>query len=444
MNRQSVVNYWKYYGWEALLTLLMSVTTIITFAQGFYIPDSAADSILLAVLFSAGVLVYCFSGNYNRQTMILFSILFVFIVVGMFLALRSKGTDIVDAKDSSTSIYIYYIAAIVIPALVFLLSRTRPGLAVLFLAGVYLYALNAFLNFETKPWCLVLFMLASIIMYLMRRYRIMIIRSRTKEPAFGQFAGSTAGTVIVSVLLGTALFFGVIRPLAPPTMDLRVIAKYLSYQILEMIGVTQQYQQPDLNSESDMNNDQQKDTSQKEETEEKTDEETQAEEGNDLERLDTGSNRDKEQRRAVSWEHSPVLLAALIAAGIILAIVSAFLLKLLRRKKQMERLQLGDARQQIVDTYRFCLGRFEKIGLSRPAQYTELEYADSCSDRLAPYLEDTVSLEEMTDLFLEARYKGIPVSEEDAARFAEIYPAFLRNYRRLHGNLRYAARFFVL
>lgn len=119
-------------------------------------------------------------------------------------------------------------------------------------------------------------------------------------------------------------------------------------------------------------------------------------------------------------------------------------MKLRSRKKQMERLQMGDARQQVVDTYRFCLEKFAKLGFPRPDHYTELEYADSCYDRLSPYLRGSVDLDEMTDLFIDARYEGRRISEEDAERFAGIYPAMLRNYRRLHGSFRYALRFFFL
>ena len=444
MNRQEISNYWKYYGWEALLALLISVTTLVTFAQGFYIPDSAADNVFLALLFSAGILLYCFTGYYNKRNMILFSILFVVIVAVLLAALHAGGKDIVDRQDSVTSIYIYYIAAAIIPAAVFLLSRTRIGLAVLFLGGIYIYALNAFLKFETKLWCLVVFILAAIVMFLMRQYRIMILKNMAAEPAFGQFAGTTAGTVAVAIMLSAALFFGVIRPLAPPAMDLKIIAKYLSYQILEMIGVTEQYQQPDQNSESNLNNDQQQETSEKEETEEKTNDETQAEDGDDLERPDTGANQDEEGLRAVSWIHSPLLLILLITAAVIAAIVSAFLLKLQRRKKQMARLLSGDPRQQVVDTYRFCLGKFEKLGFPRPDHYTELEYADSCYDRLSPYLRGSMDLDEMTDLFIDARYEGREIPEADAERFAGVYPSLLKNYRQLHGNLRYLLRFVFL
>lgn len=444
MNRQSIENYWKYYGWEAILALLMSFTMIITFAQGYYIPDRAADNIPMALLFSAGVLIYCFIGNYNKRTMIIFSILFLFIVAGLLLSLRARGEDIVDKEGSSTSIYIYYIAAVIIPALVFLLSRARPGLAVLFLAGVYVYALNAFLEFETKNWCLIIYLLSAIVMYLMRQYRIMIIRNSTVEPEFGQFAASTGGTVILSILISLIIFTGIIRPLAPPTMDLKVIAKYMSYQILEMIGVAEQYQLPDQRTESNEHNDEQKETNQKEETEEKTNDDTLASEGNELNRPDTGSNEDKEDLRSVSWTRNKLILAVMIIIAVIASVASAFILKLLRRKKHMERLRRGDAKKQVIETYRFCLEKFAKLGFPRPDQYTELEYADSCYDRLAPYLKGSVDLDEMTDIFMDARYEGREIPDETADRFAEIYPAILSNYLRLHGRLRYMLKFFIL
>ena len=91
----------------------------------------------------------------------------------------------------------------------------------------------------------------------------------------------------------------------------------------------------------------------------------------------------------------------------------------------MERLRMGDPRQQVIETYRFCLGKFAKLGFPRPDQYTELEYADSCYDRLSPYLKGSVDLDEMTDIFMDARYEGREIPEETADRFAEIYPSIL-------------------
>ena len=444
MNMNAVKNYWKYYAWEALPALLMSFTLIITFAQGFYIPESAANNIPLALVFSACVLAYCFAGNYNKRTMLIFSVLYVVITALLLLLMRAGGIDIVDESGSDTSIYIYYIAAFLIPAIVFVLTRTRPGTAVLFLAGIYLYGLNAFLKFDTKPWCLVIFVVSAIILYLLRQYRIMAIKNRTVDPEFTNFAKSTAATVLAGLLIGILIFVAVIRPLAPPTADLKLIEKYMSYQVLEMIGITQQYKTPDQNSQSNNTNEQQQNTNQQEQNDEQTNDDTQATEGNELERPDSGASQDETPLSSISFEKRLLFLIIMIIVLAVAAAVSAFLIRRYMRKRKMKELGTGTYKDQVINTYRYLLTRFAKIGFKRPDHYTEIEYADSCYKRLGPYLRGAADIDEITDMYLEARYTKDDVPAESASKISGVYPALLENYKRLHGKLRYLLKYFSL
>lgn len=444
MNLMDIKNYFRYYGWEILLTMVLSVTLLLTFAQGFYIPDRAADSVPLAAAVSAGVLVYCFTGNYNRRMMIGFAVLFVVAAAILAGMLRVGGTDIVDREGSGTAIYIYYIAALLIPAAVFVLSRWRIGIAVLFLAGIYMYGLMDFLHFETRPWCLVLFVTGCVVLFLLRQYRLMVMKNSTVNPAFAPFTLSTAATAAVSILLALVLFFGIIRPLDPPTMDLKLITKYLSYEILEMLGITNQYQIPNEDLMTDQQNQDQKETSEKEQTEEQDNQETDTTDGDQLQKAEKGADEDPDPATAIRYGVNWKLLVLVLIALVIASIVGAFVLRRLQRKKKIESLQQGSTRRQVVETWRFLMECFRKLGFPCPDSYTEREYAEVAGERLQVYTRNSMNLDEMTELFLKARYSPDPVSEEEAERMAQVYPAILENYEKLWGKLRFLLHYFRL
>lgn len=436
--------FWSYHAWEALLCLAAAVTLVLNFSQGFYIPSSVADSIPTAVLVCALALLYAYLGSYNRVTMVCFSLGFVVIAGGFFLWMRQAGIDIVDQEGAATAVYIYVIAAPVIALLTFLLSRSRLGIAVLFLAGACLHAVNTFLGFEAKTWCTALFTAASVALFLLRNYRVAAMKSSTVDPNFKQYFILSAGVGVAGTVLALVLWVLVIRPLNPPVMDLELLTKYMSYDVLEMVGIARQYPIPDEWFEQARQEEQlqagREDERENEAPEEREPEGTglDAPEGTEPDYSDT------QQLDSVTYDRDMTGLLAAVLILVLLAILSVPFVRRWLRKRRLERLTRGTPGEQVVGLYRFYLNKFARIGCPRLPAQTEREYTARYGEQLAPYTEGGVSLERMTELYLDARYGGLPIQEADCRAMAELYPVFLRNYRTLAGRFRYLTKYFVL
>ena len=439
-------SFWNYHGWEGLLCLLSSVPLVLSFSQGFYIPDRVADSVPIAALVCAATLLYCFLGSYDRVTILCFSLGFAAIAAVFFLWMRHAGIDIVDAEGSATAVYIYYIAAPLIAAITFLLSRSRLGIVALLLIGSCLHAVLVFLHFEIQAWYVALFVLGTVALFLLRQYRVNALRSSTVTPKFGRYFGVSAAVGLAGLLLALGFWAAVIRPLAPPVLDLKLLTKYMSYDILDMVGIAKQYPIPD---------DLFTDTRETEQDLSVNDQDTETEEGPPVEQdpletdsgeslPDTGANDTPLPLDSVSYDRDLTgWLAAVIILIVLLLVSVPFVRKYLRRRR-LSKLTRGEPREQVIGLYRFYLKKFSRIGCPRAPAQTEQEYAAQYETRLTPFLEGGLSLGHMTGLYLDARYGGLPVSEEDCAAFAEVYMIFLRNYRSLTGPIRYLIKFFVL
>lgn len=440
--------YIRYHGLEWLLCTLASAALLVYFAQGFYIPDKFADSVFLALAATGALLVLCYFGNYNRFTMVICSAVFALGFVLMFVFMRANGIDIVDEPESDTAVYIYVFAAVIIPLIVFLLSRSRVGSAALFLLGILLGAVIDYLGFDSKTWCAVAFAGAVVAMFLLRQYRRNALKGSTVSPSFGRFLLTAAITVAVAAALAGGLFVGVISPLNPPTAKLNLVTSYNRWDILERVGIAQAYKLPDdllaeLDEDKLQNSNEEGETPDDLLTELEAPEENSRLE-NDRE-LELGNSSDNVKAlTSVSYETNKTILVIIIAALLVLTIVLAPILKRRLRARQFRCISQMEPRAQTMELYRFYLKSFGKLGFARSPVQTELEYVGAFSDRLAPYTQGAIGIEQLTDTYLEARYGGRETSDEARKSLYGLYPKLLENYRKLSGRLKYILKYFAL
>ncbi|MCC8123608.1 MAG: DUF4129 domain-containing protein [Oscillospiraceae bacterium] len=434
--------------WEWLLCLLLSATLLTNFAQGFYIPDAVADNILIAAALTGLVLLCCYVGAYNRRTMVITVVLFLALASVAVLWMRARGIDIVDQEGSATAVYIYWIAGIAIALVIFFLARTRVGIVVLFLLGCILHAALTFLDFAVSPWWTAIYALAAIALFVLRQYRIYAAHSSTVAPNFARFFLTSGGLVLVAGGLSLAVFFAVLRPLNLPTLDTNLLTVFLRYDVLERVGVAQNYPIPNELLESNEQNDRQINSS--EEGEQPDENQVQEEESLPTTAPDrqagvTGNSvQDAERLSSVRYDIpvSTYIVAAVIVVVLLLILVP-LLWRALRRRKFKEMLA-QDPREQIIHLYRFYLKKYRVIGFVRAPNQTEREYSAAYAERLQPYVAGTLSLELQTETYLRVRYGGQAPTEQVREEYAAIYPIFLKNYRKLNGTFRYLLHYFRL
>ncbi len=392
--------YWRYHIWELLLLLLAAFPMALTFAQGFYIPDGTADSVPLAVLVCGVTLGYCCLGGWRWSARAASAVGLVLIAAAFFLWMRGQGISVEDYEGSPTAVYLYWIGVPVLSVAAFLLSRTRLGMGALFLLGSCLYAVNDFLGFEVRVWWLMVFLAAVPALYLLRSCRLQRADSGAVQMAYGRFAAHSAATAVLALVLACATFFAIVRPLDPPTADVKLLTRYLSYDVLERVGIARQYPIPeDLLPEEP----EQSPVPSQQPEEDPRETQTPATVTPPPDNGNSGLD-DREELSSVSYDPkaTPYLLAGLVCLALVLAAVPC--LRRWRRRQVMARLRRGDGREQMIALYRFYLKRFQRLGFPRRPSQTAEEYASAHGAQLGAYTEGGMGLKELTEHYVAARY----------------------------------------
>lgn len=422
-----------------------AATLLLNTAQGFYIPDNLADSSLLAVAVCAVLMLFFFAGGYNKVSLVLVPVITAAIVVTLFLLLRSRGVDIVDEEDSETAFYIYWFAFAVICLAVYILSRFRLGIAVLFLAGCCVSGILQFLEFQVYAWAGMVFAGSCIVLYLLRQYRVQALNSSTSSPNFRRFFLTGFVLVLISAALSCGAYFAVIRPLDPPTVELKFLEEYFAFNILERTGISDSYQIEDEEQSTGEKDDSLDDTG------EITDGETPMTQEADTpprqsEAVNTDTRRlsGRTELSAVSYTLTPLLKIILWCLLILLILILPPALRLWLRRHRMKVIGAMEPNAQIRELYRFYLKKFRHIGRKKRQSETPLEFAERSGGALERYLSGTCGLDRLTAAFMEARYGGGVPSEAACAECRGIYGPFLVNCKKQMGTVRYLLKFYVL
>ena len=414
-------------------------------AQGFYVPDQMADSIPLAVAVCAVLMLLFFVGGYNKVSLVLLPVAAAAAAVLCFLLLRSKGVDIVDEQGSETAFYIYWFAFAVICIIVYICSRFRLGVALLLVAGSWTIAILQFMEFQVFMWAGMVFAGSCIVLFLLRQYREQAMHSSTARPAFRRFFLTALLAVCAAAVLSCGVFFAVIRPLDPPTLDLKFLEEYLAFNIIDHTGIADRYQVEDEEQYTD-------------ETDETLDETQEIVEGEDPVSQDRDTpetqdapNEDDEPQpagqtplSAISYTATPLLWVVLWIVLILLVLALPPTLRLWLRRRRMRLFQAMEPTRQVGELYRFYLRKFRHVGWKKRSSETPLEFAARGGAGLERYLSGSCGLESLTDAYLRARYGGLAPTQEICAQCRAIYGLFLKNCRRLMGPVRYLLKFYVL
>ncbi|MCD7934789.1 MAG: DUF4129 domain-containing protein [Oscillospiraceae bacterium] len=436
--------YWKNYVWEYIMCIAAASMLLWNTAQTFYIPDAMADSVPLAVGACAALLFLLFLGGYNRIGLVLVPVLSASVAVLLFLLLRARGVDIVDEPGSPSAFYIYWFAFAVVCIAVYLCTRTRAGTVALLLVGAVLGASQQFLEYPVSVWPGMVFFASCIVIYILRQRRAQVMRSSTAAPDFFRFFRSAVCVVLAAAALSIGIFFALIRPLSPPTMELEFLERFLAFDIIEHTGIADQYQVPDEENTAD-----QPDESGAESAlfEENGDAPLSQEMDMPLPSAAPETDEVPTGETQLSVQSYTVMTLQMVVLCVLLALLVLFappLLRLWLRRRTMRRIAARAPAAQVTALYCLYLKKFRCLGWEKREEETPLEYAARNDGVLARYLEGSCGLDALTAAFLAAYYAGQTPTEEQCAVCRAIYSIFLKNCRRQMGALRYALKFYQL
>lgn len=425
----------KFY--ELLLCLCSALCLTYAVSSGFELGDAVTGRFLFLLVFSALVLLLCAMASYSPRSLTAGIIAEALCLIALVLYCNARS---VLSDELANSAFLYVLISLLSAQLTWLLSRTKTGCAVLALAGTLIIAGAVFLQFPVPGWCGFLFPLFAAAQFLFRVYLSALAESDRGSLRLSAYFGQTAVLCLAALLLAGGFYAGVIRPLSPPTRELKLISALKSMDRLEVLGVysVRAILDPSLTSDEEPEQTEYSDQQGQEQSEALTEEETTDGDAGDGELTFADT-----QEELSSLGYEPIRFHRLWLLLLIpLALAGAVALHLAGRRRWHRQVRALPPEESVVNYYRFFLKRMARLGLVRPGQRTLREYARDVEFQTEPFDEGDSSFQRLTEIYEKVFYGRNAVNGGELQLFEDYYGRFYHNLRRELGSFKYCLNFF--
>lgn len=437
-----MTHFLKYRVWELLLCVCIGTGLVFHIYSGFLLEDGFSSDILKVVIFLAVETAALILFSYNRLTTGI-GIGVGIILLALLLA-YARSHDLVS-DETGNSLCIAVTVTVLTGLLVYLASRSRPGLIALFLAGNIVMAGSAFLQFPVKAWCFLLFDFAVCVLFWYRNYVKTLRQVQSGKVRMPRFLAQTLLICLAAFVLAGGVYGGIVKPLDPPTRDLKLITKLKQMEILKLTGVYNIVEQldPNLLSSNDPNGREDGRENEEEQAEEKPEngEEQQKTPDPSQPAEETPGNPETQDAQAIWYDLREIDIPWLIIM-IAALILAAFLIRYYRKKRWERKVRELPPDSRIVNYYTFFLTRLERAGHKRPVNHTLYEYAQDLEHPLEEFTCGEASFLRLTDIYVRTFYGRNPATEEEALLFAQYYGKFYKALRKEIGIFKYILKIF--
>ena len=427
--------YVRLHAWDFILTVLIAIGMHLNTFSAFMIRESYMTNYLLVTVVTTLVMAVMFVIGYNKRNTIIGGAGWAVFLIGWIIYLRAN--DLINLEEGADeTIPAFWSIVIFGSALIYLLTRSRKILFGAAPVGLLFCAAFKFLEYPVSVPGLFILVIAVILEILYLVYKDSLLSADYGNYTIRHFLEQSIAIVTVVVMLSSGVFYGIVKPLDPPTRDLKLITKLLSFDILELLGVasTQEVKDPNQGDE-----DQDEEEPPEEKEEEKDDEENEQDEDENKQESD-----EKISAQTMSYNEKDYTVYW-VTALIILLLAAPFVIKYVLRTRRRRRLNGLDANNQAAFVYDFFLDRLKKLGVGKADSQTILEYAEQQEAVLENFTaEDGTTFEEMTELYNYHLYSKLPVRPEDAKKYMAMYDSFYKNAKAFTGTWRYIRKFWVL
>ncbi len=324
----------------------------------------------------------------------------------------------------------------------FLLSRSRPGAAALLLLGSLVCAGAQFLQFPAPAWCLPVFLPVSGALLLWRVYAAACRRSELGGIVHPGYAVQAAALCLVALAAAGGIFYGVVRPLDPPTQELRLITVLKSMEQLQVLGIsrTETILDPSLSAplppEETL-------TSSEEGEEESDAPDAQTPEPDESQAPPQPAPTSEQTALTAVRYDTPRLRYLWLLVLFPAAAAGLIAVRLFRRRRWHRQVQSLDPTSAAICYYRFFLKRLGRAGLKKPENTTLRAYALERAVQLEPFAADGCTFADLTSLYEQAFYGRHRVTDDELGCFERFYDSFYRALRRELGTARYCLKAFL-
>ena len=436
--------------WEFILVFVAALSLCYTLLNGFYIDPALQYSPIPAVVVAVCLLALFFIGS-NKRFMLPGGIIYAVVMVIAWIAgAASTGAEAI-LVDNEANYLIFVMVATLTATGCYLLSRGRTSAVILFIVSAFLIGLIQMFYGRFELVWTILLVLSTLALIIYKNYQMVLhdAQSVQKLSFVPGFAVAVCATV-VAVGVGIGLWFGVIAPLNPGAVEIKLITEYRALETVEVRGTSDEYQIPNLDMTSDQTNDDARTTDDIKEAMDGEripatgDADSDPNDG-DSQGSFMGLNLDSLQDAFDMQSHPnnwPLLLIFLLP---ILAIIAYFVLRRSWRVHRLNQMRALGPDGEFEQVFLFLIERFRRVGIRVPEGQTMLEFGVSSAGAMHWYNEE--SKENFADLcasYTTMAYGTRPVTDGDVSAIETFYTSFWKAARKQLGNVKYFFKSFRL
>lgn len=433
----------RLHAWDFVLTFFISLGLCLNLFSAWVIRDQYTKNYVLIVIAILAVNALMYVIGYSKKTAMAGGIGWLVFTVVWVLFMRSQGW-LTFNEEIDKSVPVFWSILLYATALVFLLTRNRKVLLGVLPFGLLVLAAFRFLEYPVSVPGLFIFVAAAALEVLYKVYMDSLMTASYGNFRVRHFIEQSVAVVAAVGVLASGVYYGVVKPLDPPTRDLKLITKLLSFDILETLGVswTQQIEDPDLTTDEE--NDEEQDTKNKdqenEDNKEQNDEQNDEDDKNDR----TEQSEDTVSTHSITYnekDYTPVIVTLIV----LLLLALPFAIKYgLRRRFRKTVFGLSPS-EQVKTLFAFFLNRFRRLGMGKEDGHTLQEYTeDHAAAHLAFATEEGTRFENLSDIVSDMLYAGYEPNETDAAKFRSFYKEFYKHARERVGKWKYLLKFWTI
>ena len=429
--------------WDLVLVFLAAMSLCYMLLNGFYVDPALQYSPLPAVIVAVCLLALFFIGS-NKRYMVPGGIVFAVVVVVAWLASGALTPTDVLLVDNETNYLIFTMVCTLVPIGCYLLSRSRASALVLFAIGAFLMALmQMFYGRFELVWAII--MVVSMLALVIYKNYQSVLRSATSVEKISfvpGFAVAVCATV-VAVGIGLGLWFGVISQLNPGAVEIKLITEYRALETIEVRGLSDEYQIPNLDTTSDQTGNESRTTDDIKESLDgehvpATGDATSDPDDGQSEGLFMGLNLESIQDAFDMQSHPqnwPLLLILIIPIALI---VAYFVLRRAWRTRRLNQMRALGPEGEFEQLFLYLIGKFERVGVRVPEGQTMLEFGTSSEAAMYYYNKQSgIEFKDLATSYATMVYGVTPVSDEDVSKMESFYTGFWKAARKQLGNVKY-------
>ncbi len=421
-------HFWKYRLIDWLLCSMISVSLIYAVCSGFVLEDPFSGNAfaVAGVALIINLILVMFS--YNRKTVVSGIAAGVAVVI-VFIVLNYQYRPVTNETENSTMIF--FMIAVAMSVYAYLLGRSRAGIIVLLVTGILIDAGAAFLQWPEPVWSFLLLPAGCVMLYMYRVFSGTLAKVQVGQIKLFRYILQTIVAGVLAFGISLAGYYGIVKPLNPPTQELKLIRQLMSMDILEKLGVstTKEIYSEDLISEEDPDDERFED-----QEEESTEEETEAETTRpESEQVDSPDTNEAENITYEKLEFNWLWLLLLIPV----AIAAAYIIKHRMRRSWKKKVDGLQNRGAVINYYVLFTKDLAKAGIKRQKQTTLREFAALQEYKLSSFDAEGITFAELTGIYEKAIYGEAHITDKERENFEIYYDAFYENLKKEIGKFKY-------